>query len=296
MESRHQLRIMRTALLAGLALAVAGCGGADDPEPVAACALADGGDDRLSGAYLRQSEAAQGFEALVVSGVEAGNGMPQSLAFDDQNFEKFKAGDAGLTGSGGSNATARAGFGAAGSLPAVYDFLYEAEGSAYAGAMVVGPMPDAAEIPGAGGASHSGRIEVGLGAPASDGQGMTAQATGRFTLVVGYGTRRAELNAELSGGGLPFTRLRWTNLFLCGARFVSSGQGQITVTDAAGATGQPFGQGDQPVPFRAAFESSLFASGERPAPPDAVGGVFMIESDVGAITGVFLSDQQAGSP
>ena len=108
-------------------------------------------------------------------------------------------------------------------------------------------------------------------------------------MQAGYGSGRG--NFAASGfSNLPFDALNWTGLFMCGTRFVSGGQGSITVQAEGGPPLPPFKTGREAVEFTALFESTQFAPIERLAPPIAIGGVFVIQSDSGTITAVFLSD------
>lgn len=251
----------------------------------------------LAGAYLRRPEVdAQNYDVVFVSGKESRADLPRSLVLDDRTLRRL-GGDlaAGLRGSSRSTVRQQPGFSSGGQMPNVYDLGYRAAGVDYGGTLVVGPSPAGDEIPTSGAASYSGRIVVELGTPASGGD-AAAQAVGRFTLSAGYGTRRANLTVDVPSGGLPFTQLSWTNLYLCGARFVSSGQGQVMVTSRDGARAAPFQTGSEPVELQSRLEAVLVAPDNRPAPPQGVGGVFAVQSDLGSITGVFLSDGQGGAP
>lgn len=305
MGGMHHLGL--TAFLA-LALAQGGCAAVDAvkdaniPELVGLaedepCVLTRREGRKLAGAYLRQPKGdAQSFDVLFISGKESRRDLPRKLELDNRTLRRL-GGDPleGLRGSSRSTVKLRAGFRTSGELPNVYDIGYRAAGVDYGGAVVVGSSPAGDEIPTSGAASYSGRIVVDVTSPASDG-GAAAQGAGRFTLTAGYGTRRAELTVDLAGAGLPFTSLRWSNLYLCGARFVSSGQGQVTATNRAGTTAPPFQTGTEPVALKSRLESVLIAAEDRPAAPQGVGGVFAVQSDLGSISGVFLSDLPGGTP
>lgn len=307
-EKRGLKALSRLPALA-VTLALAGCAVADivkdanipelvglaEDEP---CVITTREGRKLAGAYLRRPIGdAQGYDVLFISGKESRSDLPRSLELDDRTLRRLGGnplGD-GLRGSSRSTVKLTPGFRSSGKVPNVYDLSYRAAGVDYGGALVVGSSPAGDEIPTSGGASYSGRIAVSVTSPASDG-GAAAQGIGRFTLTAGFGTKRANLDVDLSGAGLPFTRISWDNLYLCGARFVSSGQGQVTVTDRAGKTAPPFQTGAEPAALNSRLEAVLVAPETRPAPPQGAGGVFAVQSDLGSISGVFLSDQPGGAP
>lgn len=300
--------VSRLTVLA-LVLAQTGCAAVDavkdanlpelvglaDDEP---CVLTRREGRKLAGAYLRKPEGdAQGYEVLFISGKESRSDLPRKLELDNRTLRRLGGNPLGegLRGSSRSTVKLRPGFRTSGEVPNVYDLAYRAAGVNFGGTLVVGSSPAGDEIPTSGAASYSGRIVVDLASPASDG-GTAAQGVGRFTLTAGYGTQRARLTVDLAGAGLPFTSLSWDNLYLCGARFVSSGQGQVLVTDRAGKTAPPFQTGAEPAALTSRLEAALVAAENRPAPPQGVGGVFAVQSDLGTISGIFLSDQPGGTP
>ncbi|MFV0299877.1 MAG: hypothetical protein ACK5IP_03170 [Paracoccus sp. (in: a-proteobacteria)] len=298
----HFIPARHLALLA-LTLGLAGCAALnalkEAAEPVPQPCTAPPLDrNSLAGAYLRwPAVESQSFDAIFVTGSASRAGQPRSLQIGDLSLDRIGGGDAqgrGLRGSRGSTLKLQPGFGASGKLPNVYDLGYRATEGEFAGTVVLGPGPAGDEIPTSGTTGHGGRVVVQLGTPAGAG-GAAVQAVGRFTLAAGYGTRRGTFTADLAGGGLPFSRITWSNLYLCGGRFVSSGQGEVLVTDGGG-THPPFRSGAEPVPLVSHFEAALIAPPTRPGPPTGAGGVFAVQSDLGAITGVFLSDQPGAAP
>lgn len=307
-QAHIAIRFARNAVLAALLASLPGCAVVDGvknamkdaakPEEPS-CDLLPYEKRQMAGAYLRWPGAdARSHVVLHVTGGESRGGLPQTLDLGGGiHLDRISGGDVrerGLSGTNRSTLKLRPGFSPDVTLPNVYDLGYRGDDLDYAGVMVAGALPGAEEIPTSGSASYGGKVVVGLGA--ADSGGATAQAEGRFTLTVGYGTQRAGLRIDLPGGALPFTGLDWSNLYLCGARLVSSGQGEVTVNDATGATYPPFGTASQPVPLVSRFDAVLIAPAERPAAPEGTGGVFLIQSDLGTITGVFLSDQPGGTP
>ena len=283
-------------LLAGLALA--GCGGKTDEAevamgPIEACVPSRKDGQRLLGAYLRRVEAAQGYEMFSVTGKARSSGLPRNLAFDDRKIRRLR-GDGPLTGSRRSTVAPHPGFAATGTLPAVYALSYRAEKIDYTGALVVGNSAAGFEIPTTGRMVHSGRIALTLSLFDAAGGAAVASAEGRFTASIGFGSGRSTFTVDAlqttSGAALPFATLTWGPLGLCGARVVSSGQGAIKLVAEDGRKVSPFLTGRAPTPLRSSFEAAQFAADDRPGPPGRFGGVFLIESDEGTISAVFLSD------
>ena len=299
MRANHHIPTRRSppaaaaALTLALAAMLAGCAApppADEPD--LSCVVPPRKDGQLAGSYLRRPTAeAESFAVIHVAGDASRSDQPRSLTIGDLTIARIVGRDvqgAGLRGSDKSNLKLRPGFSGAPTLPNVYDLGYTAADVGYAGLLAIGPSPGADEMPTSGAATYAGQILVEMGGPASGGGGGRAQAIGRFAMTAGFGTQRAQFVAELPGGALPFSRITWSNIFLCGTRLVSSGQGQVLITDASG-THPPFQAGGDAVPLISSLDATLIAPAQRPAAPFGVGGAFAIQSDRGAITGVFLS-------
>jgi hypothetical protein len=256
------------------------------------CELTRAEGRRGVGAFLRKPEGAFGYDAIFVAGRINRRGLQRNIVFDDTAIRRLRPrDDDGLGGSRRSSAVRRGGFGRTG-LPNVYDLTYRTQRVNYEGPLVIGPGPAATEIPSTGRLIFAGRAEMEIRLEGAEGGVISQAATGRFRFEAGYGTGRGRLTIDglASDGALPFTALTWTELYLCGARFVSSGQGEVRVTTPEGRDRYPFQTGRDPVPLRAALEASQFAPAARPGPPDALGGVLLVESDQGTISAVFLSD------
>ena len=276
--SVDKLKENETAQLVGLVL--------DQP-----CVVTRREGRRLAGAYLRQPKAALGFDPIFVTGKESRKALPRNLIFDDSAVRRVRPGQEPdtLEGSRRSVAVVRSGFAPSGALPNVYDLSYRADRIDYEGPIVVGPSAAGFEVPTSGLVSYTGRIELALITQDETGAVQTTKAEGTFSLAAGYGSGRAMFQASGFAPMLPFDSLSWSNLFLCGARFVSSGQGQVLVGAADGPKAPPFQSGRDPVPLKSIFESSQFAPDPRPGAPATIGGIFVVSSDAGTLTGVFLS-------
>ncbi|WP_187428045.1 hypothetical protein ROLI_001610 [Roseobacter fucihabitans] len=289
-----------------LAVALAGCGPIEAFKasavgerlglaPITPCDVSKLEGKRLIGAYLRQVTVTQGFEMFSITGVPRSTGLPRNLDFDDSKIRRLSLSpDGALTGSRRSTITAREGFPKTATLPAVYDMTYRAERIDYTGPMVVGTSATGFEIPTTGRALYGGTVQLSMTRFLEDGSVQTSDSTGRFTVDIGYGSGRARFDVSAlettEGAALPFDRLTWANLGVCGTRVISSGQGNVKTISAEGRASSPFVIGRALAPARSNFESMQFANQERPAPPGAYGGIFSIESDIGTLSAVFLSD------
>jgi len=257
------------------------------------CVLTRREGKRLAGAYLRQPVAALGFDPVFIDGRVNRKRLARNIQFDDTALRRLRPqDDDGFAGSRKSVAIPRAGFGRNDQLPSVFDLTYRTKKVNYEGPLVVGPGAAAPEIPSSGTAVFTGRVELDLLRFSEDGELTKRKATGQFRFEAGYGSGRGTLAISDLSGDLGFTELTWTRLFLCGTRFVSSGQGEVRVSSGKRSS-YPFQTGREPVPLRSIFEASQFAAVDRPGPPLWFGGVLLVESDAGTISAVFLSDDPA---
>ncbi|WP_282063744.1 hypothetical protein [Roseobacter litoralis] len=302
-----QISSIRTGAAIGVVvLSLAGCGFIaerlkDEPvkrvqalAPDQACDAAEQTQNRLSGGYLRQAAAGGlAFDPVLIAGRSNRNGLREEIDLNDKSQPRETEDIRGTTFIGTKKATAkqRVGFGLPGKLPNVYDVTYAINKINFTGPMVVGPSAVVSEIPTSGATLYTGKVELSIIAPDEAGDLITTKAAGRFTMKAGFATQRGSFSATDFDKSLSFDRLIWSNLFLCGTRFVSSGKGVVGVQTGDGPVLAPFKADRNPAPFGALFESSQFAPTERPAPPESFGGVLVIQSDNGTIIAVFLSDQ-----
>ncbi|MCY4333712.1 MAG: hypothetical protein OXC60_03455 [Litoreibacter sp.] len=298
--------VFKGSVLAVVSVALASCEGVVDDvkaSPTAQlvglvknqpCVLTAREGRRLAGAYLRQPVAAKGYDPIFVTGRITRKGLTRNVAFDDRAIRRLRPlqDEDGFEGSRSSIAVARASFGMRADLPKVYDLTYSTRKIDYEGPLVLGRSAAGFEVPTSGSQVFSGRVEMELTRPGGEAQPLL----GQFTFTAGYGSKRGVMDvAGITGEGasdLGFIQLTWDQLFLCGTRFVSSGQGSLKAqTPDDGPVLAPFQTGREPVPLRATFEATQFAPPDRPGPPTSLGGVFVLESDVGTLSAVFLSEE-----
>jgi len=295
--------LARFPLLVLLGLAVAGCALFDEPPrdhtitSIEACLIPPSEGRGLVGAYLRQADGTPKFDVFSVRGSLRRNGRPDEVSFNQDSVNWWRARpDGGVGLLRRSSAAPRPGFGTGEAVPGVFDFTYLADGSGgatFSGPMVLGPGPSAADMPTTGGRVFTGTIELALNRSDGSGGFVTTRAEGRFDANIGYGSGRSSFDATgfsvSEGPALPFTLLNWSGLGACGPRIVSSGQGSVKVLTEDGSVISPFSKGRSPEKLRSSFEAAQFDGPEGSGPPEGLGGVFLIESDAGTLSGVFLS-------
>ena len=252
---------------------------------------------RMTGAYLQSAVGTPGGTTQYVTGRASRVPLPRNLILEDGKIKRLSRreqdGETVLKGSKRAVAEPISGMGSGDALPQAYDLSYRLQKVDYKGPLVVGQSPTAQEMPGSGQARMSGPVRITFTSTDTEGSTATTEATGVFTMLIGYGTGRASFSASAfevkSGPALPFARLSWSRLGLCAPRVVSSGQGGTSFFDSDGGRVALLDPGTEPAALMA-FESSQFAASDRPAPPGAVGGVFAIQGNAASITGVFLSE------
>ncbi|PUB17385.1 hypothetical protein [Yoonia sediminilitoris] len=251
---------------------------------------------RLSGTYYRVADGSVGGEVLFVTGRLDlfTRSSPRSIILDDSSVWPISEGaDGALSTFWGSTASPIRSLKDGTDLPLAYTLSYRANAVDYTGPMVVGIPPRQEEIPKTGTSIMSGLVELSQTTFSETGAPSISKATGRFELRIGYRSGRATFTLEniasTQGAPLSFAKLTWNRLALCGARLVSSGQGLVRKTDRDGKLLPLFGPDADPAAGALQFQSSMFAGDTRPGPPGGVGGIFTLESDASALTGVFLS-------
>lgn len=252
---------------------------------------------RVAGAYLRTVDGTPGGETFSITGRASKPTtapLPRNIAVDDRVLRSMAAADDGtLTGWRRSIAVPIADLNTRDVLPLAYTLSYRAAGNDYTGPLVAGIPPLQETVPKLGRAAYDGPVQLTYRAVDDAGNTAITQALGRFTMQVGYGSGRANFAASdftvTSGPALPFARMGWTRLGLCGARLVSSGQGVVSLFDADDVRIPTLGPDADPTAGVLLFESSQFAAGANADGPVAVGGVFAVQGDAVSLTGVFLS-------
>lgn len=287
------------------ALALAGCGqiiqidetttGRLEIAPVLPCGEAADAEERLIGVHLRQSDVSQRFEMLSLAGTPREARLPRILQIDDQKTRLIATSDQAPDATRRATAAPRAGFSEGDRLPAVYDLSYRANEADFAGPLVVGNGATVSSIPTTGRTVFRGPVQLSRTVFSDDGSVAVSTANAQFAAVVGYGSGRATfLLSDITtttGEPMPFVSLEWRNLGLCGARVVSTGQGTVRLLSEDGRRISPFNDGRELPTLLSSFESVQFDSTSPPAPPAGFGGIFAIESDLGTLAAVFLSQQ-----
>lgn len=249
------------------------------------------------GALLRSNPGGDGSTIFSITGRPSWLGaLPGNITIDDVKIRRIAiAEDGTLSGSLKAVAVPVTAVDQTTTPPAIYELVYSAEGTNYTGNLVLGASPQQAEMPKSGQLTVSGPIRLSVTTVDSDGSSNVTDAEGNFSLTVGYGSGRARFEANGfsidSGPSLGFETLSWSGLGLCDPRIVSSGQGTASLIGQDGTRLPLFGSGTTAGTGKQQLESTHFAvGGDRPSPPNRVGGVFAIQGDSMTIEGVFLSN------
>ena len=252
---------------------------------------------RLAGAYLRTISGTPGGETFTVSGRTRDPStapLPRNIAIADSVLRRISVGDDGtLTGWRQSSATPIAALNDdRTTLPLAYTLSFSSDGTDFTGPLVAGLPPLQETVPTLGQAVYTGAIIVTQTSVDADGTTTVTEATGSFTMQIGYGSGRADFSARdftvTRGPALPFANMRWTRLGTCGARLISSGQGVVSLYDASARRVPTLGPGADPTAGILLFEASQFAPTANSG-PFAVGGVLAIQGDTSSLTAAFLS-------
>lgn len=251
---------------------------------------------RMTGAYLQVVDGSVGGITFAISGRVGPSKapLPRNLAIDDSRIWAVRAdSDGDLSGWRQSTATPITALNTRDTLPLAYDLGYRVDGVTVSGPLVAGLPPVQDEIPLLGQATRAGGIVLTYTTLDDNGAPVVTEATGDFAMRIGYGSGRATFSANgfqvTSGPQMPFASMRWTQLGLCGARIVSSGQGIVSLVDSDGRRIPTLGSDADPTAGTLVLESSQFAAGNADNGPTDVGGVLAIQADTSSITAVFLS-------
>ncbi len=217
-------RKLRTVAFSAL-LAVGGCGllGSDEPEaPVEACPREDLPARNLVGAFLRQPEGVGLFEVLAVEGRASRSGAVRRLWLDDYTFKARADDDGGLDGSRGARAEPIPGLAISAAGASAFTVGYRLDGTAYTGRLAIGTPTPGSRLPSNGQVRYQGPVQLTVqGAPPA----LPVEVTGTAVLDVGFGSRQVSMTVSTPSGALPFSRIDWTGIGMCGPRLCSTGQG-----------------------------------------------------------------------
>ena len=280
------LRNLRTAAISAL-LALGGCGlfGGDEPEPpVDACPREDLPSRELVGAFLRQPEGVGLFEVLAVEGRASRSGAVRRLWLDDYTFKARAGDDGGLDGRRGARAEPIPGLAIPAAGASAFTVGYRSDGTAYTGRLAIGKPTPGSRLPSNGQVRYQGpaRLTVQAAAPAAP-----VEVAGTAILDVGFGSRQATMTITAAAGALPFSRIEWTGIGMCGPRLGSTGQGGFRTTGVDGRAVSFVGPGDG-APGGSAMVNATFYGVEKAAGrPAGISGVLLIQGDSGVISGIF---------
>lgn len=276
-----------------LAVGLAGCGRPDEADERPSrlveivtpegCTLSPIAPRQMTGAYLRETDGAGIFDAVILRGLDGTNALPADPRVDDRPVRPRPTGVLGrFINTRPATATPVEGLSVSGG-PRGYRLDFVADGLSHTGLAVVGETPAGSEVPSVG--------QIRVAGPAvlveRSADGEDRALTGRVEAVVGFGSGTVEVRlsdvAATDGGAVPFSAVTWTGLGLCGTRIVSTGRGSVRVTGPDGRILLPFGA--------AGVQSTLngfLEAGDAPGrAPQGAGGVLLLQGDAASLRGGF---------
>lgn len=295
----------RLAAIMGLLL-LPGCGmfggGAPEPPPPV-CERIDLPARALVGVMLRQPERSSSVEVLPVEGSATRGGAVRRLEADERTVRvRAREADGRFTGWRGERGVPVPGI-SDGDSAVARQLSYRQDGVRFTATTVYGNPSPGMRIPTSGRARYQGPVRLEL---SGGSERVVLTGTARFTVGFGSGQVEADFvglmpgsgtverpgpGAAVMGGageggeqrasGAAIATLVWTNLGICAAQIGSTGQGGVRAYDSAGAPAALAGA--------AILHATLYGGDAVAGVPEELGGVLVIESDDGALSGVFLA-------
>ena len=280
------------AALLALTLALAGCGGGKEDEPVDPCPRADAPARALAGALVRQPVGTGLFEVLPVEGKAKRSGRVGKLGFGDYTFRaRGEAEGGGLNGRRGSRAAPVPGFDGIGFLDA-FAVSYRKDGQAMAGMAAVGKPTPGKLLATTGQARYRGPVRLELQDRRLGAPGVATALVGTASAEVRFGSRQVTVSFEgltPEEGAAPVARVDWTGLGMCGVRIGSTGQGGFRALDGDGRVTNFAGPSADSPNGSAVIDAGFYGFDAATAQPAGLGGVLLIQGDAGAIAGIFAA-------
>jgi hypothetical protein len=278
-----------------LAAGLAGCGllGSEQPEaPVDPCPRLDVPARRLAGAMIRQPDGTGVLEIVPVEGKTARSGEIKRLRLGDYTFKARPGTGGALEGRRGAMAEPVAGVDA--TAMAAYVVSYARDGQDYGGRVVAGLPASGERMPDAGQGRYRGPVRLSVQDKRPGADGTALAVTGTAELDVGFGSRQVEVRLEglaAEGGAVPFERVTWTGIGMCGVRVGSTGNGGFQALGAGGRPVDFVGPGADAPGGTAVLDATFYGFDKATAQPREIGGVLLIQGDRGVISGVFVGSQ-----
>ncbi len=280
----------------GALLMLAACGLLGSKEPEAAadpCPRVDPPARQLAGALIRQPKDVGLYEVLAIEGRTSRAGAISRLALGDYTFKARAAPDGGLEGRRGARAEPISEV--SGVVPGIFAFAvsYRHGGQDLAGRLTVGKPTPGSRLPTSGEARYRGPVRLTV---QSATLAEPLQLGGTADIAVRFGSRQVEMSfgslAPATGGTageLPFAKIDWTGIGMCGARLGSNGQGGFRTSDAGGRVVNFAGPGAGSPDGSAVLNAGFIGVADGTAQPAGIGGVLLIQGDSGVVSGVFAA-------
>lgn len=289
----------RTVVLLAAVLALSGCFGKDEPEePPDPCPRVDIPKRQLTGAAIRQPAGAGIYEVMPVDGkTRRWSGTLSRLNVGEYTFKGRAQADGDVKGRRGARAEPIAGLADTKAL-AAYALSYREDGHRYAGRVAVGRPTPGTRMATAGQGHYRGPVKLDVQDRRPEAPG-TVKLTGTADIQVRFGSRQVEVRFEdlapevASAAALPFERVEWSGIGMCGARVGSTGKGGFQTVGASGRPVAFVGPGAGAPGGSAVLDASFYGFDAETAQPKEIGGVLLVQGDMGIVSGIFTASQIA---
>jgi hypothetical protein len=284
-----------------LLVAIAACGKLFGPDEELAvedmCPRFDAPARQLAGAAIRQPAGVGLFELLPAAGRQTRSGDLGRLVLGEYTFRARSGSDEGYRGQRGSRAEPISELAAEGALAGAYRLAFRDDGQDYVGLALVGPPTPGSRLALAGQAHYRGPVRLIVQDRRPDAASAPVEVEGTARVLVRFGSASADvvledLAVDLDQGDpapLPFSRVDWAGLGVCGVRVGSTGQGRYQATDATGRLVNFAGEGAGSPSGSAVLDATLYGFDGTEAQPVEVGGALLIQGDAGFIAGLFVA-------
>jgi hypothetical protein len=288
-----------------LLLAVAACGklfGSDEaPMVEEPCPREDAPTRQLAGTAIRQPAGVGLFELLPAGGRNRRSGDLGRLVVGEYTFRARAGADGGYSGRRGARAEPIVELAEEGSVADAYRLTYRDGRQDFTGMAVVGRPTPGSRLATAGQAHYRGPVRLVVQDRRPQAAGDRVEIAGIASVLVRFGSAAVDVALEnlaataeegvAAPAAVPFARIDWSGLGVCGVRVGSTGQGGFQARDDAGRIVNFAGEGSGSPSGSAVLAAMLYGFDEAKAQPTEIGGALLIQGDAGVIAGLFAAQR-----
>lgn len=257
------------------------------------CSPKDPNKRGLSGAFIRQTVGTPKLELLQISGAKRRNGRVRKIVVDDYTFTARKDRKSEVEGAlkafRGARAVPIAALDGIATDVFSYNLNYKKIGTpGFEGLAILGVPTKPSTIPGNGAATLKGTVVVHLSNLADGADPQKMEFTGQAEIRAKFGSKIVDVSITGLSKDAPFQSIEWRRAAICGDRIASAGTGGFQLLDAekkpvlfAGASGDS--------PAGTAIIDGRFFGADEGGKPTSIGGGFLIQGDLGLVSGLFLT-------